>query len=55
MLPKECLTLEAEEHLKSAIEIEPNASAPHGMLGFRLQERGQFAAAIESFERGIAL
>ncbi len=46
---------EAERHIRTALELDPGSYLGHGMLGFRLQERGEFKSAGEEFEFSLRL
>jgi len=39
----------------TAIDVDPNMTLPHMVLGVAYSQTGQNVAAIESYERGIAL
>jgi tetratricopeptide (TPR) repeat protein len=47
------LTAESIALTKRALTLEPNSGPAHCQLGFRMQDSGDFPAAIDSFERSI--
>lgn len=46
---------EAERHVRTALDLDPGSSSAHGILGFALQEKGDFGDAFAEFEQSIRL
>jgi Flp pilus assembly protein TadD len=46
---------EAERHLRTAIEIDPNLSAAHSSLGNVMLMRGNFQAAVRCYARALSI
>jgi predicted Zn-dependent protease len=45
----------AAEHLGHAVQLDPDYSAAWKLLGKALQEAGDLAAALEAYNRGVAV
>lgn len=45
----------AAEHLGHAVQLDPDYSAAWKLLGKALQEGGDLAAALEAYNRGVAV
>jgi tetratricopeptide (TPR) repeat protein len=46
---------QAEQHIRKALALDPKSSAAHTMLGFALQEKGEFDAAEPEFREALRL
>ena len=46
---------EAEQHIRLALALDPDSFVAHGMLGFALQEQGDFETALTAFETSLRL
>lgn len=45
----------AADHLGHAVQLDPNYSAAWKLLGKALQQGGDLAAALEAYNRGVAV